>query len=320
MEITGQTPEVRQRRRSRLRLRVLLGIAGVLVAVTLFSQLDRSVVKKLGPVAESVHEMFSAPDGERGNPANQKLLDDVKAMGGGAVYIEQSRSLFGLFGRQDLFSINFDARRMVTDDKFGDQALARLVKEHADQIWSIHLFDSHVTDKGLQVLADCGNIRSLAVEYSNPATMRPGFRPQARLIGDAGMVHVGKLTQLQSLHLRGAPVTDAGLGALAGLTGIHVLYLDRTKVEGPGLARLSTLPRLMSLSLSGSAVTNEGLSYLSNVPVVHLMLDDVPLSDVGLKALAGIPSLQRLEIHRSGLDDAAVKKLKKSMPKVQIVD
>ena len=116
------------------------------------------------------------------------------------------------------------------------------------------------------------------------------------------------------------PVTDAGLGALARLTGVHVLYLDRTQVQGPGLARLSTMERLTSLSLSKSAVTNEGLSYLSGVPVVHLMLDDVPLSDVGLKALASIPSLQRLEIQRSGLDDAAVKKLKKSMPRVQIVD
>ena len=100
------------------------------------------------------------------------------------------------------------------------------------------------------------------------------------------MTHVGKLTQLQSLHLRGLPITDAGLGALSGLTGVHVLYLDRTQIQGPGLARLSGLPRLMTLSLSGSAVTNEGLSYLSGVPVAHLMLDDVPLTDVGLKALA----------------------------------
>lgn len=99
-----------------------------------------------------------------------------------------------------------------------------------------------------------------------------------------------------------------------------MLFLDRTQIQGPGLARLSGMQRSMTLSLSGSTVTNEGLSYLSGVPVAHLMLDEVPLSDVGLKALAKVPSLQRLEIHRTELQDADVKKLKKSMPKVDIVD
>lgn len=308
------------RRRPRLRLRILLGIAGLLMAFVVFTQLDRSVVKELGPVAESVHEQFHGGDAEPGSLSSRRLVADVKALGGNATFIEQSRGLFGLFGRKELFSVIFDTRRFGAGAKFGDQELARLVKDHGDQIWGIHLRDAQVTDEGLRVLKDHTSIRHLSVEYSDPGMFPPGSTLPAPVITDAGMVHVGKLPQLQSLHLRGVPVTDAGLGALARLTGVHVLYLDRTQVQGPGLARLSTMERLTSLSLSKSAVTNEGLSYLSGVPVVHLMLDDVPLSDVGLKVLASIPSLQRLEIQRSGLDDAAVKKLKKSMPRVQIVD
>ena len=320
METHSPTPERTQRRRPRLLLRILLAIAGLMFAVFLLTQLDRAMVKRLGPWAESVYDQFNGQDSEQWSLSDQRLTANVKALGCTAVFIEQSQGLFGLFGRKELFSISYENFFDNNNVNFGDQELTRLVKDYGDQIWGIHLRNSQVTDEGLRVLKGITNLRHVSLEYADPGMYPPGYRLPPRRITDAGMVHLGKLTQLQSLHLRGVPVTDAGLGALSGLTGVHVLYLDRTQITGPGLAHLSSLPHLMSLSLSKSAVTNDGLSYLSGVQVVQLMLDDVELSDVGLKALMGVPSLQHLEIHRSGLDDEAVKKLKKSMPRVQIVD
>ena len=163
------------------------------------------------------------------------------------------------------------------------------------------------------------NIRRVSLEYSDRTTMATSSGAPDRLITDAGLAQLEKLTKLQSLHLRGLPITDAGMQYLVGMSGLHVLYLDRTKVRGPGLAHLSSLRQLRTLNLSGSAVTDQGLSYLSGSRVLRLSLDGVPLSEEGLKALTAMPSLWSLEIRGCGLSDKAVNDLKQSKPTLQIV-
>ena len=59
-------------------------------------------------------------------------------------------------------------------------------------------------------------------------------------ITDALMVHLKRLTNLQSLYFRGPKFTNAGLVHLKGLTKLEVLSLFRTKITDAGVADLKT--------------------------------------------------------------------------------
>jgi hypothetical protein len=66
----------------------LLTITGLLLAIVFFSQLDPSVVKRLGPAAESVYDLFNAPATEPLSLSGQRVVADVEALGGHAGVIE----------------------------------------------------------------------------------------------------------------------------------------------------------------------------------------------------------------------------------------
>ena len=80
MEIENTTPELTQRRRNQFRLKILLIVTGLLLAAVFFSQLSPSVVKKLGPAAETVYDLFNAPTTEPLSLSGQRVVADVDAV------------------------------------------------------------------------------------------------------------------------------------------------------------------------------------------------------------------------------------------------
>src|SRR5262249_4079028 len=65
-------------------------------------------------------------------------------------------------------------------------------------------------------------------------------------ITDKGLVHLGKLANLEKLELRNAAITDEGLLFLAGLSKLRTLYGgDKSKVTEQGIDTLrGQLPKL----------------------------------------------------------------------------
>jgi len=312
-------PGGKSRRRSRRRLRVLLGVTGLLLLLVVFTQLDPALVSRLGPTAESWYDLFHAPADRPLTLFGQRMVDELKGLGGHAVVIERTPGLFGLLGRKELFSISFPAPSSGGEAAFGDEDLARLVARYGDRIWGLHLGNTRVTDEGLRHLKGLRDIRHLGLGEEGSRDFSREPIPETGRITDAGLVHLRNLKTLQSLHIRGLPVTDAGLEPLGGLSGLHVLVLSRTRVRGPGLGRLQSLPRLMALDLDGSPVTGQGLGSLSGLPMLGILsLNGVPLSDEGLTSLKALPSLSLLEVRGCGLTDDQVKDLQMSLPKAKI--
>ena len=308
-----------RRRLSRRRLRILLGIGGLLVLFVVFTQLDPSVVRKLGPAAESLYDLFNAPADRPLTLTGQHMVDELKARGGYANVIERTPGLIGPIGRKELFSIGFATPSFGQEVEFNDEDLARLVKRYGDRIWGIHLGNTKVTDEGLRSLKALSNIRQIGLGEEGPRDFLRDPLPETSRITDAGLAHLGGLKQLQSLHIRGLVVTDAGLESLSGLSGLHTLVLSRTRVQGPGLASLKSLPMLGYLVLDGSTVTGKGLGYLSVLRTLGILsLKGVPLSDEGLTNLKALSSLNDLNIHGCGLSDDQVKDLQRSNPKLKI--
>ncbi len=67
-------------------------------------------------------------------------------------------------------------------------------------------------------------------------------------VTDAGLAHLGGLSDLQLLSLDDTRVTDAGLAHLKGLSSLKWLKLTRTKVTDSGVAELrKSLPQLQAI-------------------------------------------------------------------------
>jgi hypothetical protein len=319
MEPDPSSPGENHRRLPRRRLRILLGVTGLLLLFVIFSQLEPSVVRKMGPAAESMYDLFSAPADRDLTLRGQDLVDELKSLGGHAIVIERTPGLIGPIGRKELFSVDFIASSADSEVDFNDDDLARLVKRYGDRIWGLHLGNTKVTDEGLRSLQGLAHLKHLALGREGPWDPSRGPLPETSRITDKGLAHLRDLKQLQSLHFRGLAVTDAGLRSLSGLTGLHTLVLCRTRVQGPGLAELRSLPNLGYIELDGSTVTGAGLGYLSAIRSLGILsVKNVPLSEAGLTSLKQLTSLNNLYIHGCGLSDDQVKDLQKSNPKLKI--
>ena len=82
-------------------------------------------------------------------------------------------------------------------------------------------------------------------------------------IGDAGIVHLAGLTNLESLSFSGTSgIGDEALAHLKHLTKLKELHLDGTKVSDAGLGHLAAMPWLDRVVLTNTQVTEEGAKRL----------------------------------------------------------
>jgi hypothetical protein len=81
-------------------------------------------------------------------------------------------------------------------------------------------------------------------------------------VTDADLVHMRGLSKLEDLNLSRTQVTDAGLVHLNGLLNLRMLYLRYVHVTDGGLDHLKNLPELRFLDLYGTQVTDEGVAKL----------------------------------------------------------
>jgi hypothetical protein len=97
-------------------------------------------------------------------------------------------------------------------------------------------------------------------------------------ITDEALTAIGKLKNLQKLHLERTAVTDAGLKKLTGLTYLEYLNLYGTKITDAGLADLAGLKALRSVYVWQTKVTEAGITALKqalpNVEVVGGMKEN----------------------------------------------
>ena len=192
----------------------------------------------------------------------------------------------------------------------------------------------------LKRLAEVPDLRYVKIEIRNATGMAAAL-PQMRQLrtlrinGDSYSSHnvvsqecleaVGKLTQLEDLHLRGT--SDGGdLACLAGLTNLKSLSLqigwesDQQEPDGAennarasffaGLPPLPRLERLDIRSWGDSMVGDQDLRHLAILPrLKSLNLSDSDITDEGLAELASLDSLEELAIGHDMVTPAGLRSL-----------
>jgi Leucine-rich repeat (LRR) protein len=236
------------------------------------------------------------------------VLGGTKVMGPGL------RDLAGLKSLQTL-ALNSTP---VTDAGLKDLAGLKSLQ-------TLNLTSTAVTNAGLKELAGLENLLRLDLIDTK--------------VTDAGLKELAGLKNLQMLFLNETNVTDAGLAHLQGLTKLKTLDLTKTAVTAQGIAALrkalpgclitSDVPAIATtgdrrvaewvLSLGGSVTIADGkqrtISTAKDLPAGPWTLRGIDLSDkkqvddMGLKLVAGLKSLQSLDLGATKVTDAGLKEL-----------
>ena len=107
-----------------------------------------------------------------------------------------------------------------------------------------------------------GNLADDDLKIVSRLTQLKSLRLYSAKITDAGLVNLSHLTELQELYLVQAAITNSGLENLKGLTQLRSLWLYGTNVSDAGLVNLRGLSQLKYLSLVFTKVSDNGIEEL----------------------------------------------------------
>jgi Leucine-rich repeat (LRR) protein len=178
---------------------------------------------------------------------------------------------------------------------------ATLVKGADGQVANLTLDPRQTTDATLALVAKLPALERLIL-HRCPIT-------------DDGLAHLAGLTRLKELNLADCPITDAGLSSLSKLTNLEVLNLassfgDSPQIKGHGLAALAGLTKLQVLVLDKNLVDDAGLSALQNVKSLReLYLEQTRVVGPGLASLGGLSNLKVLSLNETKIADAGLEGL-----------
>jgi Leucine Rich repeat len=132
-----------------------------------------------------------------------------------------------------------------------------------------------------------------------------------RKASDSVLSFLQELTELRTLHLRGADITDSGLSCLCSMP--HLWGLDLMNCSSVGDASARNLGRLTGLKeryLNGTQFSDVGLACVRGKQELRvLFLNDLRVTDAGLDHLEGLTNLESLALNGTQVTDAGLARL-----------
>uniref|UniRef100_A0A665VA87 Uncharacterized LOC115060683 n=1 Tax=Echeneis naucrates TaxID=173247 RepID=A0A665VA87_ECHNA len=201
---------------------------------------------------------------------------------------------------------------------------------------------SKLTDSCLQHIRDLKHLRFLSLDQtkvtdagmvlylqSAPSCLSQLSLNQTAITEATLVVLPTSVPHLRLLSIKQTKVED--VSALAELSSLQTLNLDRTGVTEMSLKYLATLPALSSLSLAGIPVAdgNDALQIISGLKLTHITLPGRhSVKDSGLSHLSGLSLLSELDLtDYTQVTDQGVKQLsnltrlkKLSLSNTQVTD
>lgn len=121
----------------------------------------------------------------------------------------------------------------------------------------LRLWDTKVTDKGLEVVESLPRLRWLYLSGT--------------AISGSGLSHLKKVPLLRGLDLRATQITDASLKQLKTQQNLEWIDLSDTQINGKGLSHLSQLPRLKRIHIRHTQIVPRHLDKFTKYqPDCHI--------------------------------------------------
>ncbi len=128
------------------------------------------------------------------------------------------------------------------------------------------------------------------------------IRAYANGITDDDLAAIGDMTFLRRLYLNRLDIGDLTARQIGGLRNLQRLSLWGTRITDAGLASLSNCHQLVALDLHDTCISDDGLQSLVTLDKLRELTLGQTISGPGLKSVARLPSLQRLDLSRSSVD------------------
>lgn len=265
----------------------------------------------------------------------QSLLRAVKLLE------ETSKKEPKLFRKASLFSsVGFQSPSSKVDPAVDAKAtaiarkrlkqIAATVFESGEEIVEINANRTQIKDDDLKLLAPLVHLTDLSLEKTKISDA--GLKHLADLpvlewlnlyqtnVGDAGLKHVARFKNLQLLPIGETKVTDKGLVALRDMPQLTYLGLKANKVTDAGMVHLRGLTNLDGLHLGETGITDKGLESIAKAKKLErLWLNETAITDRSIPLLVTFSKLEELHIVNSKITPAGLKRLKRALPKCEVV-
>ena len=120
-------------------------------------------------------------------------------------------------------------------------------------------------------------------------------------------------------NVYGSMHTDDALDALKRLDQVHSVWICGGNGTDAGLESLKALKQLLWLKLCYIRVTGAGMRHVGALHALKgLSLIDAQIRDVDLVDLEGLSQLRVLDLYHTGVTQAGVEKLRRTLPSCQI--
>jgi hypothetical protein len=234
------------------------------------------------------------------------------------------------FGGERLMRVFDRVERIGLDKCQSADSIAQHLPRFA-HLRSFHLWESDLTDFGLELVSQCTQLEVLFLggsEFTDEGLKHIAQLPRLKSlylanprITDAGIAHLENVAELEEISLVQTPLTDEALETICKLKGLRALHIEGHGITDAGVAQIGLLPKLESLGFYGTALTDEGLLALKRLPGLReLWINNSAITDAGLVHLNELHTLQMLGISTRSLTPSgeAIDQLKRERPDLQV--
>ncbi len=159
------------------------------------------------------------------------------------------------------------------------------------------LSGSSIADKDLAYVNHLSGLRRLELEDTD--------------IGDAGLAQLNKLNKLEYLRLTSTLVKGMSLERLWG-SPLKTLHIDSVALDTTAFLRLAHFRELRCLNLNRSTASDSALNQIAKLPHLEALsiADNIHVTDAGIKKLASLKYLQRLDVANTSVTPVGILALK----------
>jgi len=171
--------------------------------------------------------------------------------------------------------------------------------DDAGKLVGVDLFECSTTDADIERLSTLTDLTTLVLWGAE--------------ITNDGVKHVNKLNKLINLTLVNTEMDDDGLRQLTDLPHLAKLNLQRTtNMTNDGMKHVvATFPNLQYLHILYNNITDEGVAHLKGLSKLKLLdLRGCVVSDDGLAEIKDLPNLKSLKLRSKAISDAGMEHVK----------
>jgi hypothetical protein len=169
-----------------------------------------------------------------------------------------------------------------------------------------------VADEDLKQISTLQHLLYLEIDCGNRIT-------------DAGMIEIGKLTNLETFLLKSrgqrglyGKITDSGVSHLRGLSSLKSLQLLGVRLSDEGLAAIADLD-LEELFVESDRITSNGLEHVARFRNLRALgVYETAIDDRGIALLAKMKGLKTLRLSGTKVSDEGMERLRRSLPGTEI--